>query len=402
MSKAELEKATSSMLKEYLGILDFEEAIKCVAEMKSASHAPMILFSGVMLTVEQKEVERVNMGKLFVALHKAGHMSTDAVVDGVDMVLEQVPDLSIDVPMIHVYVASILASLVAAEVVSLKDIARPFLQGTLHKTYVAMLQALLATEKTENKEKNEAAFATTFAAAGVDMLQVLPAGRRSDEYLMEVLEPAGLTFLFPMLQLKQLLREQLAEQVKPGSAVAEGAVHPGVKAVYKWLLALPAVQQKHARYTHTVTYEAIRHVALLTTLNPLHAAGGDEQDAAAVKAAKAEEQALMTCMAPLIERLADEDNALQIQMVYSLQVFSHQNGSPKGFMLRMAAYLYDLDIVEEEAFSGWREEICDDFPGKGDALVDLNEYLNWMRTAVESSSEEEDDDDDEDDDGGAD
>ena len=178
------------------------------------------------------------------------------------------------------------------------------------------------------------------------------------------------------------------------------------QAVYKWLLSLPAVQQKHARYTHTVAYEVIRHVSLLTTLKSVDGTTGRSaetgaadggQDAAAVKAAKQEEEALMTCMAPLVERLADEDTALQIQMVYSLQVFSFENGSPKGFMLRMAKYLYDLDIVEEEAFSGWREEICDDFAGKGNALIDLNEYLNWMRTAVASSSEDEDEDEDEED-----
>jgi len=395
MSKAELETATKSLLEEYLGIVDLEEATKCVAEMKAPSYAPSIICAGIMLTVERKEVDRSNISKLFAELHKAGLVSTDAVADGVQMVLEQVPDLSIDVPMIHTYVASFLAAMVTAKIASLKDLSRLFvLDGALSKTYVALLKALSAASG------DEGTFAAAFKEAGVDILKVLPEGRRTEDYLIEVLAPAGLTFLFPMLQLKQQLRAQLEEQVQQGSAVAEGEVHPGVKAVYKWLLTMPAAMQKHARYTHTVTYEAIRHVALLTTLKEA-ARGAEPDDAAAAKSAKKEEEALMVCMAPLIQRLAGEDTHLQIQMVYSLQVYAYEKGSPKGFMLRMAKSLYDLDIVEEDAFSAWREEINDEFPGKGDALVDLNEYLNWMRTAVESSSEEEgDEDEDEDSDGG--
>lgn len=50
-------------------------------------------------------------------------------------------------------------------------------------------------------------------------------------------------------------------------------------------------------------------------------------------------------------------------------------------LLRFAVQLYDTDVVEEEAWMQWREEINDLEPGKGDALVALNEYLNWMETA---------------------
>lgn len=61
-----------------------------------------------------------------------------------------------------------------------------------------------------------------------------------------------------------------------------------------------------------------------------------------------------------------------------------------GLMLRFSKYFYDYDVVEEEAFTQWREEINDDVPGKGDALVAINEYLNWMKSAVEESDDDED------------
>ena len=49
--------------------------------------------------------------------------------------------------------------------------------------------------------------------------------------------------------------------------------------------------------------------------------------------------------------------------------------------------------VESVAFSKWREEVTDEFAGKGPALIAINEYLNWMRTAEEESDEDDDDED---------
>lgn len=45
--------------------------------------------------------------------------------------------------------------------------------------------------------------------------------------------------------------------------------------------------------------------------------------------------------------------------------------SPSGLMLRMFSYLYDMDVVEEEAFMKWKEDISQQFPGKGKALFQV-------------------------------
>jgi translation initiation factor 4G len=56
-------------------------------------------------------------------------------------------------------------------------------------------------------------------------------------------------------------------------------------------------------------------------------------------------------------------------------------------MLRLAMAMYDSDAVEQDAWALWRSEINDHEPGKGDVLVELNEYLNWMQTAEESEED---------------
>ena len=71
------------------------------------------------------------------------------------------------------------------------------------------------------------------------------------------------------------------------------------------------------------------------------------------------------------------------------QVFCYQHQFPKGMLLRWFNLLYDLEIVEEEAFLRWKEDVSDEYPGKGKALFQVNQWLTWLEEA--ESDEEEDD-----------
>lgn len=42
-----------------------------------------------------------------------------------------------------------------------------------------------------------------------------------------------------------------------------------------------------------------------------------------------------------------------------------------GMLLRWFIHLYDLEIVEEEAFMKWKEDLTDAYPGKGKALFQV-------------------------------
>jgi hypothetical protein len=43
-----------------------------------------------------------------------------------------------------------------------------------------------------------------------------------------------------------------------------------------------------------------------------------------------------------------------------------------GMLLRWFVNLYDLEIVEEDAFLKWKEDITDAYPGKGKALFQVS------------------------------
>ena len=61
----------------------------------------------------------------------------------------------------------------------------------------------------------------------------------------------------------------------------------------------------------------------------------------------------------------------QVTAVHSLQVFCLSHNFPKGMLLRWFIALYDLSIIDEEAFMRWKEDVNDAYPGKGDALFQV-------------------------------
>ena len=62
----------------------------------------------------------------------------------------------------------------------------------------------------------------------------------------------------------------------------------------------------------------------------------------------------------------------QVTAVHSLQVFCLSHSFPKGMLLRWFIALYDLSIIDEEAYMRWKEDVNDAYPGKGEALFQVN------------------------------
>ena len=42
-----------------------------------------------------------------------------------------------------------------------------------------------------------------------------------------------------------------------------------------------------------------------------------------------------------------------------------------GMLRRLFSYWYDTDVVDEEAFFKWKEDISQEHPGKGEALFQV-------------------------------
>lgn len=47
-------------------------------------------------------------------------------------------------------------------------------------------------------------------------------------------------------------------------------------------------------------------------------------------------------------------------------------------LLRFFVHFYDMEIIEEEAFLAWKEDITQEFPGKGKALFQVSAMLRFF------------------------
>ncbi|CAG5006013.1 unnamed protein product [Parnassius apollo] len=184
---------------------------------------------------------------------------------------------------------------------------------------------------------------------------------------LEVLEARGLAFLVPQLRVRAQLARQLASE-------------PAPLALYRWIKANvePAVRHNAA------------FVSTLVALVCAHVTGAAGATGAPDKAALEREKALAEAYAPLLTALLEGRPDLQLAAVYAVQLHAHAHRYPKGMLLRWFMYLYNLEVCEEEAFLRWREDVTDAYPGKGEALFQVNTWLTWLQQQESEDEEAED------------
>lgn len=84
------------------------------------------------------------------------------------------------------------------------------------------------------------------------------------------------------------------------------------------------------------------------------------------------EQALLKRYQVILHAFLRDKSSLQLVAVYSLQMHFYALGFPRGQLLRWFMAMYELEIVDEEAFLNWKEDVTDAYPGKGQALFQVN------------------------------
>jgi translation initiation factor 4G len=258
--------------------------------------------------------------------------------------------------------AELAAWTVASEKLKLAEVAEMTEGGSTHPLFLAVLQALAAKDKSSAVEK--------FKSSGVNLTDQLPLALRTEEQLGAQLEERGLSFLVPLLAIKADMGRQLeGEGANPDSFLA-------------WVLkSVPEEDRKEAGFITSLVGAVVKHISEATTL-----AGEGCQDKEVVDKEKEMILAFKEVLQPFLS-----SSELQLTAVYSLQVFCFSRGFPKGLLLRWFVSLYEADIVEEQVFLKWKEDVNDSYPGKGKALFQVNNWLTWLEEAESEDDDEEED-----------
>lgn len=132
---------------------------------------------------------------------------------------------------------------------------------------------------------------------------------------------------------------------------------------------------------------------------------GDDHLGAPTKEQLEQEKQLLLSFKPVMQKFLHDHTDLQVSALYALQVHCNTYAFPKGkslanatspvlahpckgseavmicglfpgfcclgMLLRYFVHFYDMEIIEEDAFLAWKEDITQEFPGKGKALFQV-------------------------------
>ncbi|KAF7667242.1 hypothetical protein LDENG_00071240 [Lucifuga dentata] len=372
-TKEELLKMMETLVENYLNSKNLDEAVRGMKEMKAPKHfLSEMMRKIVVCTLGRSDEDKEHASTLIHALCTEGLITSENLTRAILGVLDQCPKIEEEIPRVKSYLAQFSARAIIAELVSIAELAHPLENGTHFPLFLLCLQQ---TAKLKDREW----LIDMFQQSKVSMQKMLPEIDQNKDKMLEILEDKGLSFLFPLMKLeKQLLKQMKAD--------------PSPQCIYKWIKDnISPKLHTDKGFINILMTSFLQYIAY-----EINSEEDDEQLAALTKEQLDEEKQLLLAFKPVMQKFLHDHIDLQVGALYALQVHCNAKAFPKGMLLRYFVNFYDMEIIEEEAFLAWKEDVTQEFPGKGKALFQVNQWLTWLETAEEEESEDDDDDDDDD------
>uniref|UniRef100_A0A8C5IB48 Eukaryotic translation initiation factor 4 gamma 2 n=1 Tax=Junco hyemalis TaxID=40217 RepID=A0A8C5IB48_JUNHY len=366
-SKEELLKQTEAVVTEYLNNGNANDAVNTVREMRAPKHfIPEMLSKVILQSLDRSDEDKEKASTLISLLKQEGIATSDNFMQAFLNVLDQCPKLEVDIPLVKSYLAQFAARAIISDLVSISELAQPLESGTHFPLFLLCLQQLA---KLQDREW----LTELFQQSKVNMQKMLPEIDQNKDRMLEILEGKGLSFLFPLLKLEKELLKQIKSDPSP-------------QAIYKWIKDnISPKLHVDKGFVNILMTSFLQYIS--SEVNP----PSDESDSSSApsKEQLEQEKQLLLSFKPVMQKFLHDHVDLQVSALYALQVHCYNNNFPKGMLLRFFVHFYDMEIIEEEAFLAWKEDITQEFPGKGKALFQVNQWLTWLETAEEEESEEE-------------
>uniref|UniRef100_A0AAV2L2J4 Eukaryotic translation initiation factor 4 gamma 2 n=1 Tax=Knipowitschia caucasica TaxID=637954 RepID=A0AAV2L2J4_KNICA len=364
-AREELIKMTEAIVTDFLNTQNLPEALSALRDMRAPKHfLPELLCKVLMCSLDRPDADKEHASTLIHGLRSEGLVSAENFMQAFLSVLDQCPKIEQDVPLVKSYLAQFAARAVIAELVTVAELAHPLENGTHFPLFLLCLQQAA-------KLKDKEWLTDLFTQSKVNMQKMLPEIDQNKDRMLEILEGKGLSFLFPLLKLEKELLKQITADPSPQS-------------IYKW------IKDNISPKLHTDKgFVNILMTSFLQYISQELSVSVDDQTVC--KEQLEQEKLLLLSFKPVMQKFLHDHTELQVSALYALQVHCGGHCFPKGMLLRYFVHFYDMEIIEEEAFLAWKEDISQEFPGKGKALFQVNQWLTWLETAEEEESEDEGD-----------
>ena len=267
------------------------------------------------------------------------------------------------------------------------------------------LPSTLTLEQILPFSKDEALLAKAahvMASARVDVLPVeVPPAEAIEILLAELLEADPDVNAVANALCAICSEEAKQAGVSEARAPVASEISKELEAVEAHLMAsLGEVEPAEADAAGTSNDELLQWIASTCSLQPgskplartvmrciLETASGSEEPPAALKITKQIELRKPLMLEYISCPLTPHTINVQAACLYEVQAYCGRKNWPQGLIKKVFYSLYETDIIFEDAYVVWREDVDDDTPGKDRALFQVNEFLQWLSDAAEEGEE---------------
>lgn len=362
---------------------NFSRLAAKVKELKiPKSYQSDCLVNAMKQSIVRMENDRENISKLLSQLVPSIFDSL-ALLNAFKIIFEQMKALEVETPKVKSLVAEFLSHAVLDGLIALEDVGNVLSGGKHHPLFLLFLQRL-------EKNAGQAWLNEKFVTSKINLVDMLPEADRGKDRLVSVLKDRCLGFLDPMLTIEPDLWEQMKERDPSPAGVyrwIKENVDPTIQATPTFAHVLISCLMK---YIHSIVSEKTKGMADQEVHNDGNSVSQSSNKSSPLTPSQGTgdvEKELITKYQQVLQAML-KDKQMQLATLYALQSFFHGLDFPKGSLLRWFHMLYDMNIVDDDVFFIWKEEINDGYPGKGHALFQVNTWLNWLAEA-ESEEEEE-------------
>lgn len=292
-------------------------------------------------------------------LRTEAKLSNSAALESFKSVVNGMSEKEKTIPKITTIMASLLSRAVALNLCKLTDVSSYTDNGQHYPLFLLVLQHL-------HKQLGKPALQEMFSKSKVNLMASLPECDRTKERMAEILEDRSLSFLYPLLRVQAELWKQILSDANP-------------QQFYKWI----KENVEPTCYTDPGFVTAVMTVLLKYI--------GQESDKLEDDKKRIEkEKEILTKYCLVLNAFLNSNIDLQLIAIYAIQVHWYGIGYPKGVLLRWFQEMYELNVIEEDAFLRYKEDVTDIYPGKGKALFQVNQWLTWLAEAEDEDDDEED------------
>jgi translation initiation factor 4G len=263
------------------------------------------------------------------------------------------------------------ARAVCDQIISVSDLAHLMKHGDYYPLFFLCMQNM-------HKLKTPEWLRSQLEQSKVNLVDMLPAADRNKERLVQILEDRELSFVYPMLKIEATLFEKIQANLSSVELKQwiESHVDLDVRMSMGFIQSLVACIVKNAAESSLLSEENEENnkANFNSKMDKMHVA---------------KQKQSIEKYQDLLQEYLSSKLTKQVEAIYAMQVYASSKGFPKYFLAHLFNQMYDLEIIDEEAFYLWKDEINENYPDKGQALFHLQRWFNWLQEASEESSDGE-------------